>query len=124
MLDFDELIDILSELVNRCSKERELNEAHLREFKYDKGLGLANTRIAENPIVTSYLQLSHRLIRVLAYGVKGLTDAIDKLPEGQEFTAVKEELASMKNVVKDVVVPKQAIEEEKQRDRRGDDVYA
>jgi hypothetical protein len=128
---FDELISILSELVDRSSKERELEETHLRESekaKYDETLGLARTRIYEDVLITTYLNLSYRLMRVLALGVKGLADAIDKLPDKQEFSAVKEELTSMNKVVKDVVLPlKQDIEERKQarkqREIRGDEVY-
>jgi hypothetical protein len=124
---FDELIDILSELVKRCSKEIELNQTHLREFetiRYDETLGLARARIAENVVITSEHQMSYRLIRVLALVVKKLADAIDKLPNEREFDAVREELHSMNKVVKEVIVPlKQAIEETKQRDTRGDEVY-
>ena len=56
--------------------------------------------------------------------VKKLADAIDKLPNYREFDAVKEELHSMNKVVEDVVLPiKQEIEEQRERDIRGEDAY-
>lgn len=56
--------------------------------------------------------------------VKKLADAIDKLPNYREFDAVKEELHSVNKVVEDVVLPiKQEIEEQRERDIRGEDAY-
>jgi len=61
---------------------------------------------------------------VLALVVKKLADAIDKLPNYREFDAVKEELHSVNKVVEDVVLPiKQEIEEQRERDIRGEDAY-
>ncbi|MFZ0515037.1 MAG: hypothetical protein WAM14_25790 [Candidatus Nitrosopolaris sp.] len=128
---FDELISVLSELVDRSNKEIELNETQLREFekvKLNETLGLAKTRIAGDAVITSYFNMSYRLMRVLAIAVKAVAEAINKLPAQQEFDAVREELHSMNKVVKEVVVPlKQSMEErkqgEKQRDIGGDEVY-
>lgn len=122
---FDELISILSELVDRSNKEMELNDANLRELeklKINETLGLARATICENTIITSYLSMSYRLMRVLAIGVKAVTEAINKLPAQQEFDAVRKELSSMNKVVEGVVVPlKQDIEKRRQR---GGGVYA
>ena len=61
---------------------------------------------------------------MLALVVKKLADAIDKLPNYREFDAVNEELHSMNKVVEDVVLPiKQEIEEQRERDIRGEDAY-
>ncbi|HXX97347.1 MAG TPA: hypothetical protein VEL11_09555 [Candidatus Bathyarchaeia archaeon] len=61
---------------------------------------------------------------MLALVVKKLADAIDKLPNYREFDAVKEELHSVNKVVEDVVLPiKQEIEEQRERDIRGEDAY-
>lgn len=125
MKDFDEFISILSDLVKNCQSDKEFFERGTTKIKGDERvLSLVKTMYVSNANKSDQLQLAFRLIRLLAEDVKTLTTAMEKLVDKEESTEIKRELASIRTVVDDVVIPiKQEMEEKRKRDVRGGEVY-
>lgn len=126
MIYFDELIDIISEYVKDSQNNVQLFETAIKELEHDGAIPVSvKTLYTANAIQSKQLNLALRLVRLLAEDVRTITNAITKLPDNQDFSAVKKEVTSIRTVVDDVIIPlKKAIGESKARDIRGDEVYS
>jgi hypothetical protein len=121
----DKLSDLIKEIRDTCYRNHDVfrkdAEALDQNDPFQKILSISDRL---DSTIFQVLGTQAEVVDLLCVLINRLAISIEKLPDRSEFDVVKEELQAARGVITDAVLPiKQAFEEAKVRDLRGEDAY-
>jgi hypothetical protein len=121
----EEVIKMIKLWENESEKHREESQKRADELSVNDTLSVALKMIySMDAFVQVRLQSLYVAVGSIMYVTNTLTSAIDKLPQRDEFSSVRDELQSAKKVIDEAVIPmKKLYEDAKDREKRGEGIY-
>jgi hypothetical protein len=120
----EEVIKMIKLWENESEKHREESQKRADELSVNDTLSVALKMIySMDAFVQVRLQSLYVAVGSIMYVTNTLTSAIDKLPQRDEFSSVRDELQSAKKVIDEAVIPmKKLYEDAKDREKRGEGI--
>jgi hypothetical protein len=121
----EEVIKMIKLWENESEKHREESQKRADELSVNDTLSVALKMIySMDAFVQVRLQSLYVAVGSIMYVTNTLTSAIDKLPQRDEFSSVRDELQSAMKVIDEAVIPmKKLYEDAKDREKRGEGIY-